>query len=120
VKTYFIRTMDKETKRPLAAIPWDAVKDAPLAEFDRQGLFETDDPILINKLDKLGYGRISVSQIRELNRSTPSEFTQSNEPHKAYTSTRESTEGPESDHFDDDMINGYPDEKPKGKRKAAK
>lgn len=46
----------------LAKIVWNPKRDRPLAEFDRDGFFETDDKETIDILSSMGYERINDEQ----------------------------------------------------------
>jgi len=75
---YFARTLNRETGKLREAVVWNGLKNRVLAEFDRQGLLETTDPEVIEGLDRLGYRRVTESEIRGRGKLPPSEFAEAN------------------------------------------
>jgi hypothetical protein len=92
---YFARTPkrnpDGETHKLREAVVWDAENNRVLAEFDKQGLFETSDERTIGILTKLGYKRVTLEQIRGRHKLTPSELAKYNHKnaHLAYETVQD-------------------------------
>jgi hypothetical protein len=77
---YFARTPkrnpDGKTSKLREAVVWDGENNRVLAEFDKQGLYETSDDRTIGILTKLGYKRVTLEQIRGRKKLTPSELAE--------------------------------------------
>ena len=79
--TYFTKV------RGLATVIWDPAKNRPLAEFDRQGLYGTTDPALVEQLKGMGYRVVTAEQIKQAGMLLPEDFEamRNRNPGRGYT-----------------------------------
>lgn len=79
--TYFTKV------RGLATVVWDPKKNRPVVEFDKQGLFGTEDPELAATLKEMGYKQVTAAQITQAGLMLPEAFQamRDRQPGRGYT-----------------------------------
>jgi|GEM_PF-3189884 len=77
--TYFTKL------RGLSTVVWDADKDQPLAEFNREGLCCIKDSTVAKQLSDMGYLEVSAEEIKEAGLMLPNLPEKDRGPSKGYT-----------------------------------
>jgi len=80
-QTYFTKVQGQAT------VVWDGENDRALAEFDKQGLFVTKSPKVIDKLTEMGYAIVTAEEIQGAGMLLPEDFAAMRDrtPGKGYT-----------------------------------
>lgn len=71
--------------RGLASVVWDPEKNKALARFTKQGLLKTTNPRVVQRLDEMGYKRVTPAQVAEAGLTVPEENEGIRAPGRGYT-----------------------------------
>jgi len=71
--------------RGLASVVWDPEKNRMLAHFSKQGLLVTDDKRVIDRLDAMGYRRVTAAQVAGAGLTLPTVEDSTRTPGRGYT-----------------------------------